>query len=444
MTSTADIDVAVAEIVTADRNHVLHAFAQLGGGTEPGPIFREARGIQLVDVDGNVWLDGMAGLANVSLGYGRDELADVAATAMKQLSFGTTFFNQRGHVPGAQLAQKLSEITPGGLDHFFYGVGGSDAVETAIKLARYANAVNGRPEKHHIIGRLHGYHGVTYGAMSLTGDPAMWKDVGPLLAGFSHIEQPVSGRAGEAEALEREIDRVGAENVAAFMAEPISTPNRMRIPADDYWPQIREICDRHDVLLISDEVLTGFGRSGRMFAIENWRVSPDMIVMSKAITAGYFPLSAVGVTSTLVERLGAGSDIFRHGVTNGGHAVGCAVALATIDIMERERVVDQAAEAGRHLVSELRSLAERHPALALDSVRGLGMLVAVDFDAGVVGPEFGRAAHRELLRQRIFVRDYGDGQTIGYMPALTCSSADIDEIIERTEAAIVATEAAQV
>lgn len=227
------------------------------------------------------------------------------------------------------------------------------------------------------------------------------------------------------------------------MAEPISTPNRMHVPADDYWPEVREICDRNDVLLISDEVLTGFGRSGRMFAIENWGVSPDMIVMSKAITAGYFPLSAVGVTNALVEQLGAGGDIFRHGVTNGGHAVGCAVALATIEIMEREGVVDQAAGAGGYLLSELRRLSERHRSLSLESVRGLGMLVAVDFDADVVGAEFGRAAHRELLRQRIFVRDYGDGQTIGYMPALTCSTADIDELIKRTEAAIVATEAAQ-
>lgn len=442
MSSIATTEVAASEVLDADRTHVIHGFSPLRRGAEPGPIFREARGIHMTDIDGNDWLDACGGLANLSLGYGRDELADVAAESMKQLSFGTTFYHHRGHIPGAQLAEKLAEITPEGIDQFFYALGGCDAVETAIKLARYVNAVNGRPEKYHIIGRVRSYHGVTYGAMSLTGDPAMWANCGPLLEGFSHIEQPRPGVAGEAQALEDEIVRIGADKVAAFMAEPISTPNGIKVPPDDYWAEIREICDRHEVLLISDEVLTGFGRTGRMFAIDNWGVQPDLMTLSKAITAGYFPLSVVGMTSELVDRLSSATDIFRHGVTSGGHAVGCAVALATIDIMERDSVTDQALAGGRYLVGELRALAERYPALSQASVRGIGMMVAVDFDSDAVGPEFGVAAHKQFVRERLFVRDYLGSQTIGFLPALICSEQDIDEIIQRLEAGIVATEVA--
>ena len=399
----------------------------------------------MTDLDGNDWLDACAGLANISLGYGRDELADVAATAMRELSFRTTLYHRRGHIPEARLARKLAEITPDGLDQFFYVLGGSDAVETAIKFARYVNAVNGRPERHHVIGRLRSYHGVTYAGLSLSGDPAMWKDCGPLLAGFSHIEQPESDSLNAAKALEEEILRVGPDKVAAFMAEPISTPNGIKVPPADYWPQVREICDRYDVLMIADEVLTGFGRTGRMFAVENWNVTPDIMTMSKAITAGYFPLSVVALTSPLVDRLSAAPDIFRHGVTAGGHAVGCAVALATIETMEREGVVEHAVATGRYLVAELTALARRRPSLLTESARGIRMMAAVDFDTEAVGPEFGAAAQQQFVAERLFVRDYLGSQTVrpSSFPSLICSNDEIDEIIQRLEAAIRKTEDAR-
>jgi adenosylmethionine-8-amino-7-oxononanoate aminotransferase len=441
MSSPTTLDTSATAIVEADRQHVIHGFAHLERNGDPGPIFRSARGIHMTDIEGNVWLDACGGLANISLGYGRDDLADVAAEALRQLSFGTTFYHTRGHIPGAQLAMKLAEITPEGLDQFFYALGGSDAVETAIKFARYVNAVNGRPEKHHIIGRLRSYHGVTYGGLSLTGDPAMWNNCGPLLPGFSHIDQPASDSVGAAQALEDEILRVGPDKVAAFMAEPISTPNGIKVPPADYWPQVREICDRYDVLMISDEVLTGFGRAGKMFAIENWGVSPDIMTLSKAITAGYFPLSVVAITSPLLDRLSAGPDIFRHGVTSGGHAAGCAVALATIEIMEREGVIEHSIQSGEYLVGELRALGERQRSLLPDTVRGIGMMAAIDFDTATMGAEFGAAVHKRFIQERLFVRDYLASQTVGFLPSLTCTTHDIDEIIQRMEAAIVATEA---
>jgi len=230
--------------------------------------------------------------------------------------------------------------------------------------------------------------------------------------------------------------------VAAFMAEPISTPNGIVVPPEDYWPQVREICSKYDVLLIADEVLTGFGRAGRMFALQNWDVRPDVMTMSKAITAGYFPLSAVGLTSELVKRLEAGGeDGFRHGLTNSGHAVGCAVALATIDIMEREDVVARGAEAGQYLVRRLGELADRHPALKRHSIRAIGLMVAIDFDAAAAGPEFGPTAHAQFVRERLFVRDYLGGQTVGFLPSLTATAADLDEIVQRMDDALTTVEA---
>jgi adenosylmethionine-8-amino-7-oxononanoate aminotransferase len=432
-----------AEVVAADQGHVVHGFAPLELRAVPGPIFREGRGIHLIDVHGQDWVDACAGQANVTLGYSREELAEVAARALKELSFATTFYQGRGHVPGARLAKKLVEITPAGIDQFFYTVGGSDAVETAIKFARWVNAVNGRPEKYHIIGRVRSYHGVSYGALSLTGDPEMWNNVGPRLAGFSHIEQPTSDSVGAAQALEDEILRLGAERVAAFMAEPISTPNGIRVPPADYWPQIREICDRHELLLITDEILTGFGRTGRMFAGEHWQVEPDLMTMSKGITAGYFPLAVVGLTSELLDRMSTAGTMFNHGFTASGHPAGCAVALATIDIMEREDVLDRATHSGERLRAQLAALAERHAVLDRASVRGIGMMAAVDFDMDAVEPAFCRAVHEQFLRKRIFLRDYLNGQTIGFLPALTCSEDDINEIIGRTEDAIATVEASR-
>jgi adenosylmethionine-8-amino-7-oxononanoate aminotransferase len=432
---------AADDIVASDTKHVLHGFAPLRRGDAPGPIFRSARGIRMTDVYGNEWLDACAGLANINLGYGREDLAEVASAAMRELSFGTTFYHSRSHIPAAQLAERLATITPRGIEQFFYALGGSDAVETAIKIARYVHAMNGRPERFHIIGRVRSYHGVTYGALSLSGDPEMARGAGPLLEGFSRIEQPRTDRAGEAQALEEEILRVGPERVAAFMAEPISTPNGIKPPAADYWPQIREICDRYGVLLIADEVLTGFGRAGRMFAIETWDVAPDILTMSKAITNGVFPLSVVGFTNELMDRLSDEGSPFLHGVTSSGHPTACAVAMETINIMEREGVVEHGAEMGRLLLDRIHTMADRRPSVLRSSIRGAGLMVAFDFDTANVGEELGRVAHDRFIADRLFVRHYLDQQTVGFMPALTCTAQDVEEIVERTAATIERVEA---
>ncbi|WP_422747076.1 aspartate aminotransferase family protein [Mycobacterium sp. WMMD1722] len=424
-----------ADLAAADSRHVIHGFSPFGDRT-PGPIFKSGRGITLTDVEGQDWLDACAGQANVALGYGRTDIADAVADALRELTFGTHFYQRRSHVGASRLAERLARITPAGLDQFVYMLGGSDAVETAIKIARFSNAAIGRPEKMHIIGRWNSYHGVTYAGSSMTGDPAMWRNIGPRLEGFSHIDQPETDSVGAARLLEDEILRIGADKVAAFMAEPISTPNGIVVPPADYWAQIREICHRYDILLISDEVLTGFGRSGTMFAVENWDLRPDILTMSKAITAGFFPLAVVAISGELREKLSASSDAFVHGVTAGGHPAACAAALATLDIYERENVLANSVTAGRYLSTKLHALADSYPVLDKSSVRGIGMMHAVDLDPEAVDPDYGAALHAEFLKQRVFVRTYRANQTIGLLPSLTLTTEDIDAITGRMAAAL--------
>ena len=434
---------SAADLIAADRDHVIHGFSTLSKENDSGPIFKSASGIHIETVDGTDWIDGSAGQANVNLGYGRDDLIDVVGDALRELCFGTTFYHRRGHAAGASLAARLAAITPGDLNRFFFGLSGSDVVETAIKLARFVNVANGRPEKVHVIGRRRSYHGVTFGALSLSGDPKMWANVGPRLEDFSHIEQPQSDGTDAARELEKEINRLGADRVAAFMAEPISTPNGIVVPAADYWPEIREICDRYDVMMIADEVLTGFGRTGKMFAIENWNVTPDMLTMSKGITAGYYPLSVLSVGEKVASLIEASDAPIIHGVTSSGHPAGCAVAMAVIDIMERENVLAQAIDNGDYLRRQLSSLAEAHPALIDASVRGIGMLAAVDIDVGIAGQDFGPELQQRFLDEHLFAREYLDARTVGLMPSLTCTHRDIDEIVERMDRALADTEASR-
>lgn len=381
-----------------------------------------------MDIDGNEWLDAAAGLLNVNVGYGRAELAEAAANALRQLSYGNLFFG-RGSVHAAELVGTLAAITPPQINRFFLTLGGSDATDTSIKLVRYYNVTNGRPTKLHIIGRMQSYHGMSLGAWSVTGDEALWENFGPRLPGFSHISQPSADRG--AEALEEEILRVGPENVAAFLAEPISMPARVNVPPDDYWPGIREVCDRYDVLLVADEVITGFGRTGRMFAMDHWGVVPDLVQMSKGLTSGYAPLGAVGIADRVAEALSNERDLF-HGFTAAGHPSACAVAVENIRIVQTEALVEKSRLRGEYFRHELESLVGRSE--AFEAVRGLGLLLALD-----VSDEVPQGARDELYRRlfdlRLLIRPYDHGVTVGFAPSLAITESEIDEIVDRVERA---------
>ncbi len=438
MSTTQDPATATqSDLLGLDNSHLVHGYGTPGGDAQPA-IFVEGRGMRLIDAEGNEWIDAMAGLWNVAIGYGRAELAEPVAEVISRLGFVSSF-GPNGHAPGARLAAKLASITQPEMNRFFFTGGGSDANETAIKLARYTHAARGAPEKTKVIARHLSYHGVTMGALSATGDDIYWRSFGPRLEGFSYIDQP--NAEGAAEQLEQEILRQGPDTVAAFIAEPISLPSCLVVPPPDYWPRIREICTRYDVTMILDEVITGFGRTGRMFAHEHWGICPDLLVMSKGITSGYMPLGSVGMTDAFFEDLSAGGELLLHGFTTAGNPASCAVALANIEIIENEGLVGNAARVGAHLRVRLGEVAARHSVCA--DVRGFGLLGAIDLvadsDADEKFPaelQVGLRVLNELRERRVLARSMGDCMIIG--PSLVATEADIDELVDAHEQSIVA------
>ena len=276
---------------------------------------------------------------------------------------------------GALLAEKLAAITPGRIDRFVFTVGGSDANETALKVARLYQARRGYPEKVVVLAREQSYHGMSMGGTSLTGSASYWDGIGPLLPGIEHLPQPDPADPDAAAAVAAAIERIGPERVGAFIAEPISNPAGVNVPHPSYWPAVREICDRHGILLIADEVITGFGRTGRMFACEHWGLEPDIIAISKGLTSGYQPLGAAGFTSEIIEAVGDQTEPFLHGFTAGGHPAACAVALANIEIIEDEELVANAERVGGLLRERLQALSAE---LGRRRGPGLGLLCAID------------------------------------------------------------------
>jgi putrescine---pyruvate transaminase len=420
------------------EQHSVLQMATLSPVYEQGPlVIAEASGNTLRDIDGREYTDGINGLFNVNVGYGRQDLPEVAAATMRRLGFASNFFG-RTSAEALELSAKLSEITPAGLERFFFTVGGSDAVDTAIKLVRHANVLSGEPDKMTVIARRDGYHGMTMGGTTATGIAAFRTNVGPLLPGIVHVGQP--GRWGDqatGDDLEKTILELGPENVAAFIGEPISLPPGLAIPPADYWPAIREVCTRYGVRLIADEVICGFGRTGRMFACEHWGIEPDLMTMSKGLTSGYVPLGAVGLREEHFETLLGSTGILPHGFTAGGHPVACAVALANIEILQRERMVENAAEVGEHIAARLAEFEQRHEAVT--GVRSLGMLAAFDLDGErLVGPtaadRAGQMLMADLTAAGVLVRPYGN--TIVFGLALPTSRDEIDLLFDHFDASL--------
>lgn len=404
----------------------------------------------LYDADGNEFLDGLAGLWYNTAGLGRSELIEAAAkqmTVMAAASNYAPFSNPRV----IELAERLSVLTPAGIDHFFFTSGGGEATDTSCKIARHYWRCVGRPGKVKVISRISGYHGSTL-AGSATGMMApnfvYNKNPGePPLPDFCYIPAPgyryqppegsstdVSVGVAAANELEARILAEGPETVAMFIAEPVTGAGGVDVPPPEYFPRIREICDQYDVLLVSDEVITGFGRTGRLFGMEHWGVVPDMLQFAKSITSGYFPLGGVGVSSEIAEVLNSpASPLFVHGYTYSGHPTGCAVALAMLNIIEREEFPKQAAVKGARLLSGLKSALDDHPHVG--DVRGLGLQLGVEFVAdkatrtpftsneGVGAKVLAACTERGLVSR-------GRGDVLNLAPPIISSEASINRIVE--------------
>ena len=371
----------------ADVDNYLHPFTNyLELQQNKAAIITRGEGCYVWDNDGNRYLDGLAGLACVNIGYGRSELGQVAAKQVETLSYFNSFFKS-SNKPAIQLAEKLVEITPAGLNHVFYANSGSEANDTALRLARTFWALEGRPEKQVVIAREMAYHGSTVAAGALSGMPPMHEQ-GAVMSGIEHIQCPWQFAYGRdmseeefgrtaAQWLDDKIMEIGAEKVAAFFAEPIQGAGGGKIPPSNYFAEIQAICKKHDVLLVVDEVICGFGRTGNWFASETFNIEHvDMMCIAKGITSGYMPLSAcmVGdrVANTMVEK---GGEFF-HGFTYSGHPVSCSVALENIRILEEEGIIDRvASDTGPYFAEKLQSLTAQP---LVGEVRSRGMLAAVE------------------------------------------------------------------
>jgi putrescine aminotransferase len=402
---------------------------------------QSASGSHVVDETGRRLLDGLAGLWCVNVGYGRREIADAVQRQILELSFYPSFFNTTTE-PTILLAEKIASYTPPGLGRIFFSNSGSEANESALKLVRGVNRILGRPRKTKILTRTFSYHGVCIATTSMTGLVSCTEPFDLPLPGFLHVPGPHAyGAASEMSAAEygkwciaeteRVIEREGADTIAALFAEPVQGAGGVIVPPPGHLRELRELCRRHDILFIADEVITGFGRVGAWFASGLWDLEPDMITMAKGITSGYVPLGATAVSDSIADLLSK-SGYLAHGFTYSGHPVSAAAALANITILENEKLIERVRDdAGPHFQRRLRALAS-HPVAG--EVRGEGLIGAIEMvpkggrAALAVSPVLGVKAAAMAREEGVIVRGIRD--LIAIAPPLIVTHEEIDFLFD--------------
>jgi len=440
-------------LVREDQEHLIHPLHHPQDHQHP-LMMVEGRGAILKDAEGREYIDGLSCLWNVNAGHGRAELAQAAAEQMARLAFVSSYAGM-SNIPAVHLAERLVALAYPNTSGVYFTTGGAESNESAFKMARYYWKVRGRPSKVKIISRTHAYHGLTLGAMSATGMAAFHKMFGPLAPEFLQIPAPYAYRwtgggdvgIGAADALEQAIKREGPDTVAAFIAEPVQGAGGVIVPPPTYFPRIREICDRHDVLFIADEVITGFGRTGRWFALGHWGVQPDLVTFAKGVTSAYLPLGGVLASRKVHDAvLEAPPDKkFMHAATYSGHPTCCAVALRNLDILDKEGLVERAGPMGRRLLAGLETLRDLP---VVGDVRGFGLMCGVELVTdkkaktpalGLGGRVIQEARSRGLLpRLRVGSADPPIGDTICLAPPLMTPPETIDKIVEILREALTA------
>ncbi len=433
-----------AELQALDAAHHMHPF------TEPNALARKgtrvitgARDVWLRDSEGNDILDCMGGLWCVNIGYGRDTIADVAARQLRELPYYNTFF-QTSHVPVIALAEKVASLAPEHMNHVFFASGGSDANDTNIRLVRHYWASKGKPDKQIIISRMNAYHGSTVGSGSLGGMKAIHAQGGLPIPGIVHINQPFWYIEGgdmtpeefglaRARELEEKIHELGEGNVAAFIAEPVQGAGGVIIPPSTYWPEIQRICDEHEILLIADEVITGFGRTGNWFGTNTFNIRPDIMTVAKGLSSGYAPIGGSIISDDVYEAVG--DSEFAHGYTYSGHPVSCAIAMENLRIMEEEKIVDYTRDvAAPYLAEKWHQLAD-HPFVGETKIVGMMASLALTADkssrkrfASAPGT-VGYMVRERCFANNLIMRHVADRMVVS--PPLVMTKADIDTLYER-------------
>ena len=433
-----------AELQALDASHHLHPFTDGDALAAKGArVMTRADGVWLTDSEGNRVLDGMAGLWCMNVGYGRDSLADVAARQMRELPYYNTFF-QTTHVPVIALAAKLAELAPGDLNHVFFAGSGSEANDTNLRLVRRYWQCKGKPDKQIVISRRNAYHGSTMAGMSLGGMGGMHAQ-GGIIQGIHHINQPNWWAEGgdmspedfglaRAQELEAAILELGEENVAAFIGEPVQGAGGVIVPPSTYWPEIQRICDKYDILLIADEVICGFGRTGNWFGSETVGIRPHIMTIAKGLSSGYVPIGGSIVCDEVAKTVNANGD-FNHGYTYSGHPVAAAVALENLRILEEEQLVPYVRdEIGPYLAEKWASLGD-HPMVGETKIVGLMASLALTpnketrakfaSDEGTVG----FMVRERCFENNLIMRHVGDRMIIA--PPLVITKDEVDELILR-------------
>jgi L-2,4-diaminobutyrate transaminase len=436
---------------TLDKERVLHPATSIADHLKTGPrIMAEGAGVTLTDTAGRRYIDAVAGLWCVNIGYGRTEVADAMAAQSRRLAYYHTF-SSMSNEPQIRLADRLLGIVPGRMSKVFFANSGSEANDTQVKLVWYYNNLRGQPKKKKIIARLQAYHGTTVASASLTGLPAFHKAFDLPIAGILHTKptyyyrDAAPGQTEEAYAgtlaaeLEQLIQREGPDTVAAFIAEPVMGAGGVLVPPATYFAKVQQVLRKHDVLMIADEVICGFGRLGRAFGSDVYGIEPDLVTAAKGLTSGYFPLSACFVSEkvwTVLREASPQTGAFAHGFTYSGHPVGAAAALANLDILLGEDMVGNSARVGAYLQGRLRESFAGHALVG--EIRGVGLIAGIELVADKATKRAfepaSKVAHRvaqRCLEEGLIVRALPVGHVLAFSPPLCITREQVDEVIDR-------------
>lgn len=443
----------VKELTELDKKHFIHPATHLKQFAEEGPgvIFSNGKGIYTTNlIDGKEYIDGMSMLWNVNVGHGQQELVDAAVEQMEKIAYSSSF-KGFSNEPAIRLAAKLASLAPGDLNSVFYTSGGSESNDSALKLTRFYWGLKGKPEKRKFISLGKGYHGVTLASQTATAIPAFHEFAGSFIDDIFHaLPHELECELGDidhpnyADSIRGIIEREGGDTIAGILLEPVQGAGGVNIPPEGYMQAVRDICDEYDILMMADEVICGFGRTGEMFGVNNWDVVPDTMSIAKGLTSGYSQLGGVMVNDDIKATIDNYDAIMAHGFTYSGHATACAVGLKNIELIERENLVDNAKEMGAYLQEQLDALQEKHPHVT--NARSIGLLAAFELyeDPSTVkhfaeGVFPSNQVVDECFKRQLILRSAGThNHIVAIAPPLTITKEEIDKMVEIIDEALTA------
>lgn len=414
-----------AELRELDHKHFIHPSTPMKTFAENGPtlIFTKGEGIYLTDTTGRKYIDGLSSLWNVNVGHGRSEIGEVAMKQMSTLAFSSTF-NSWSHEPAIRLAAEIAKWTPGDLNATFFTSGGSDANDSAFKTIRHYWMLKGKPEKTKIISRKKSYHGISIGTTSATGIEEFRTFTTSLSPNFYYVESSI-------DALKEKIAEEGAHTIAAFISEPIQGAGGVNIPSKEYFKEVRRLCDEHDIIFIADEVITGFGRTGKNFGIENFDVVPDIITIAKGVTSGYAPLGGMIMSDRLYKDLQDHSvGNYFQGYTYSGHPMATAVALKNLEIIKDEHLLANIRARGEQMLAGFKQIQKDN--LNIIDVRGIGLMGAIQFERAQGDEAIGPEIVAEALKRGLILRpiSYENQDTLALAPPFVISEIEMAKLLD--------------